>query len=315
MILIGAGLHWQRGVPARIPDRILAARHGGTDPWLLVRQDDLHCYDRKAGDACRFGNAAAKERWVLLGDSHLAAFAQPLLERVERRNGQLLMLTRGACPYAPSLEMRIDGNPDVCTYEEGVQRRQIMLSEPSGIVVLGGRMPMYLSGRGFDNGEGGVEHAPPYRLHEGPKSGNQPETADEIAQSVAGSFKELLAAGHRLVLVYPVPEIGVNVPSAVFHGKPHGRKEPLSIPYQQFVERTRSTYALYDSLGNDDRIVRVKPERLFCNTVLPQRCVAEDGERVFYSDDDHLAVAGSTLLADEIIRAVDSRWGKAAARF
>lgn len=309
MILVGIALHVQRGAPSRIPDSILEARHGNTDPWLLLSQDDWTCYDREAEVSCRFGNPGATERWTLLGDSHLAAFSLPLLERIEQRGAQLLMLTRGACPYAPYLEMRIEGRPDVCTYREGMQRRDIMLASPPSIVIVGGRMPLYLSGSGFDNGEGGVEHSPAYRMHFGSAGTDQPLPSTSIESQIVMGFRELLDAGHRLVLVYPVPEMGVNVPAAIYHGRHGDSSTLLSISYQRFLERSRDTYALYDSLGEHERLIRVKPEQILCNTMLPDRCVAHHAGVIFYSDDDHLSIAGGRLLAEQIVQAVDSRWG------
>jgi hypothetical protein len=268
---IGIALHVAQGVPARVPAQVLEARRGNLDPWLVLNQDDWACYDRIAARSCQFGNQDAPERWILVGDSHLAAFAQPLLEHVLQRHGHLLMMTRGACPYAPLLEMRANGRPDVCTYEEGIERRRILLAAPASYVVIGGRMPMYLSGTGFDNGEGGVESVALYSLQFGPLRQQAELVQDSVEEQILAGFRELLDAGHRLILIYPVPEMAIDVPRAVFHDRRPPGVSLVSVPQSRVAERARNTHLLYDSLPDHPNLLRIRPDRLFCDTLLPGR--------------------------------------------
>ncbi|MEH6727998.1 MAG: SGNH hydrolase domain-containing protein, partial [Hyphomicrobiales bacterium] len=52
-------------------------------------------------------------------------------------------------------------------------------------------------------------------------------------------------------------------------------------------------------------IIRIHPERLFCNTTLPGRCVTHDSENIYYRDDDHLSDTGARMLAKMVMGAIE----------
>jgi hypothetical protein len=300
--------HVGEGFHGRLPPMVRAAIEGGTSPWTELEQDGEMCYDRPAKQSCDFAASSDGTTWVLVGDSHLAAIAPVMMPEIERKSDRLLVLTRGACPYAPSVEVQIRGIPDICTYEEGVQRREVLHGLSDSVVVVGGRLPLYLSGAGFDNQEGGVEQAAPYRLEPITPYRTEAQRQRLVGEAISTSISELLEAGHKVVLLYPIPEIGVDVPTWIFHRREQS-EAPLSIAYSVFKERAASAYALYDSIGNHPNLVRVYPEHLFCNTSLRGRCVAHDDDDVFFIDDDHLSVAGGQLVVQQMLRKVHERWG------
>src|SRR5690606_36215021 len=140
---------FREGFLGRVPERIREAVEAGVTPWTILEQDGRMCYDRPPADACVFGDAAARATWALVGDSHLAAISHLLLPELQLRGDRLVVLTKGACPYVPTLEVQVDGEPDDCTYEEGIQRREYLRRLPESIVILGGRLPLYLTGTRF----------------------------------------------------------------------------------------------------------------------------------------------------------------------
>ena len=44
---------------------------------------------------------------------------------------------------------------------------------------------------------------------------------------------------------------------------------------------------------------------LSSDSYLKNQCVGAVGDKIFYSDDDHLSIEGSRLLAEEIIKKLD----------
>jgi len=52
----------------------------------------------------------------------------------------------------------------------------------------------------------------------------------------------------------------------------------------------------------------VRPAELFCDSVLPGRCIAQlpDG-RPLYFDDDHPNEIGARMIAEEVIQAMQSK--------
>jgi len=66
---------------------------------------------------------------------------------------------------------------------------------------------------------------------------------------------------------------------------------------------------VFNSVLDDPNLVRIYPDKIFCNTSVPDRCVTRNKDEIFYFDDDHLSIEGSNLVAREIIRVSNAKWG------
>jgi hypothetical protein len=113
-----------------------------------------------------------------------------------------------------------------------------------------------------------------------------------------------------VVQVYPVPEVGWNVPREVLRRMKvaMGKRDALTTSYEVFRQRHADTYAALDGVGDSPNLIRVRPEDVFCNTVVPGRCVAESEGKPYYWDDSHLnESAGAPLVVDQIRRAMKAK--------
>ena len=54
-----------------------------------------------------------------------------------------------------------------------------------------------------------------------------------------------------------------------------------------------------------ENIYKVYPHKLFCNTIIKDRCLAHDNENIFYSDDDHPSTKGAEMINDLIIEKIE----------
>ena len=57
---------------------------------------------------------------------------------------------------------------------------------------------------------------------------------------------------------------------------------------------------ILDSIVSE-KIVRIYPEDIFCDSFVRNNCVGSFENDIFYSDDDHLSLVGANLLAKNII--------------
>ena len=184
-------------------------------------------------------------------------------------------------------------------------------------MVLMMRLPVLIERSRFDNGSGGVELgvAPHLAAANGPY--DRAVSAAAIQTGLDETVNELLANGLKVVLVYPVPEMGWNIPlklAQLARAEPAGAwLSPMqaSVSRQHFLERSRRSYALLDAIGTHPDLARVYPERLFCRQ---QYCLSHDGAVVFYRDDNHLSRTGADRLTDAILSEITRRWGLAAPR-
>jgi hypothetical protein len=56
-------------------------------------------------------------------------------------------------------------------------------------------------------------------------------------------------------------------------------------------------------LPDDDNLLRIMPDDIFCNTAIVGRCLAEVDGKPLYFDDNHLDSIGASMLSRQIIDA------------
>ena len=90
--------------------------------------------------------------------------------------------------------------------------REEIINNQNSIVIIGGILPVYLSGKYFNNKEGGIEDEIirfEYRHIENKFS---------FKEGFKKSIFEILD-NNKVILIYPIPEVGWNVPNKIFSGK------------------------------------------------------------------------------------------------
>ena len=133
---------------------------------------------------------------------------------------------------------------------------------------------------------------------------------DFLKNAIKKGLNELLENNLKIVLLYPIPESGWHIPRKIWGESSKSNFEEwikdntLTTSYEVFIERTRETYNLYDSIDHPN-VIRVYPEKLFCNSPKINRCSTHNNNRIFYRDDDHLSYYGGTILNNEIISAMN----------
>ena len=300
-------LIYKKGLPERFPELILK-HFKEPHPYHLVKNEkSLYCHNR----ICSF-NDHLKYEIFLLGDSNVATLQKPLLDLSNRKGFKFTSLTHDGCTYIDGFEKkskktnRISG----CTNYLYQLKRNLILSNPNSTVIIGQRMPLYLSGYYFDNQEGGVENGewPNYFYDmDNDENENNQTNKDKFKKSFIKSVEEILNNGNQVLLIYPIPEIGWNPIRKLLNDSYFSKSKMLEIlknnnistSYKVYLERTNETFNLYNSI-NHKNLKRIYPHKLFCNNLLEDRCTFNNYKKIFYYDDDHLSLEGSKLLLKEI---------------
>ena len=158
----------------------------------------------------------------------------------------------------------------------------------------------------FDNKEGGVENETLMFNFK------HIENKYNFKDGFRFYLSEILDKKIKVILVYPIPEVGWNVPNKIFKDSPkryikkiekNYYDNPITTSFKVYKERTKESFKLLDSFQNKN-INRVYPHTLFCNTQIKNRCLTHDDKNIFYFDDNHLSSAGSSLLVDLIIKEI-----------
>lgn len=288
------------GFPDRIPDSLLLKIEGDEYKKIYVKTTDEweHCYDRSVNSPCVLGINNQHSSWALIGDSHAGALAGKLDSSLRKKGETGLFLANKGCVYALGLK-RADKSEEPC-YEHNYHVRE-RLSKPDIMnIVISGRYVVNLEKFKFDNGEGGVESGKPVLLE--PESFvDEKDRRKRVKASFKSSIEELLKMGKMVYLVYPVPEVGWDVPRQAFKQKFKGISEPISTDAALFYKRSAPVIDLFNSIPSEGNLTRIYPDKMFCNTVIPGRCVTELNNKILYADDDHLSAIGAGLVVKKIM--------------
>ena len=220
---------------------------------------------------------------AIIGDSHAAAISPAVEKALTGSRTRAVLLTHSGCP--PIMDRSLLGPllTNCAPFTRAALER--VLSNPRiRTVVFAARWSFYFDREVFDNGEGGVEQDEPLV----PLSQAQRRHWE---QAVSRPIRILLATGRRVVLVYPVPEAGWNVPSRMVKGDILGLRDP-SLSLARYLQRSKSAFDALDRIGQDPQLVRLYPADGLCQASTGRCLLIKDGLPL-YVDDDHLSSLGA----------------------
>ena len=261
-------------------------------------------------------NPEMEKTLILVGDSHMQTLEKPLLKYANQNQLKLVVVNRSACFYFLGIDLIIKNKLSSCTSEYQNKRRKIIMSQKNAIIILGGRTPHYLSAQDFDNGEGGGKNNKIKGLYyksNNEKIGNQSDKNKLVKNSFNRTINDLLSNKLKIILLYPIPEVGWNVSKKLiiklglnFNSlESLYKSEPLTTSHKIFLKRSKDIYNIYDGITHDD-LFRIYPEKIFCNSLISKRCITHNDKKVFYIDDDHLSYDGASLIVENINEIIQS---------
>ena len=273
-------------------------------PWSVVKKDNVICYDR-LDDNCVF-NENASPSIFLIGDSQLSTISKSMLDISDEENYKLTLFNFSECIYIPGFDFYATNaiRKRVCSSELQKRRERLINNDENSIVIIGGQLPLYLSGYHLNSiKDMGVNEDKIWSS----KIINRNDSNESInwQKGFIEGIYDLVENGSSVILVYPIPELGWNLPrryayqdfGAFKNIKENGKV--LTIDSKAFFQRSKESFDLLDSLEHPN-IYRVYPHKLLCNEPILNKCITHDKEELFYYDDDHLSLAGSKKLANII---------------
>jgi len=288
----------KNGYPNRVPE-ILTGNL--SEPWnLLKNQKGKNCYNNIQG--CSFNTSSNKQIYII-GDSHVGSLVFNLKDRIVKNNYQFITSAFDGCLFYPGFNLVKNKTQKInvnCNESYFQKLRQTLSKSKNSIIIFGGRLPLYLSNYYFDNQEGGVEGL------EWESKYFSLKKYDTIQNSFKREILEL-SKNNKIVLIYPIPEVGWNLPKKIFIDANKFSKNTdfkyITTSFKVYKERTKSSFELLDSIQSNN-IYRVYPHTLFCDTTIKGRCITHDDENIFYVDDDHPSTKGAEMINDLIMKEI-----------
>jgi peptidoglycan/LPS O-acetylase OafA/YrhL len=299
LLVIGVVINYGDGFPNRFITLATADAAAKQGPFLL---NGVRCINRPITSSCEYeGENNTHQHWVLVGDSHMGSLLESFDRALRERKESYLVLAKASCPFVIGMEHRY-ANSSVrngCRQYNYDRLEKLSRLPPSNVVIFA-RLSMYTMGEPFNNAEGTVEKGSE-RLEPPDYNGSEEERRKAVKDAITNSIKTILAMGHHVLLIYPLPEVGFQVPQTIYKAYWHGLKGDLSTPEKVFFDRTRIAYKALDEVGQSPNVARVYPAQLLCNNYQVGRCVVQHGGEVYYTDNNHPSLILSDRIVSEII--------------
>lgn len=249
-------------------------------------------------NACHFGTGETKV--AIIGDSHAGSLVKRLGYVLSDKGMAVLALHEPGCPPVRYFLRLYTGSR--CRIQEDVLDYLREANQIKFVVVAARWAPKFEFTR-FNNQEGGIELGTPTIFFPDVERAGREIT---LAEAISDAIHELLDLGKIVILVYPIPEVGWDVPNYMAKLKMRALlKGDISTSYAVFKQRNARALAALDGVGEHPNLYRVYPERLFCNTVRIGRCMASLGLKALYQDTNHLNSLGASMVVEEIVDRID----------
>lgn len=296
------------------------------DPNLLQLNPEIDCnsksdwptrtYNSLQGIKCPDLDIKRTDYWLLIGDSY-ARKIYIIQKEMDKLNIPLLHSIWLACPFLPGFKSYNDAaNPEDCDVLNE-KRIAAIKKLPPMTIILTARTQLHVEQKDFDlnkeDGNGG-----PIKMLAVNKEDNK-DISRAIQRSYTDSVKFLLEDGNKVVLIYPLPEIGVYPPDQIVKEyRSYDSKQDwikwekqggFTNSYRTFQKRTKRSYEAYDAVPDSPNLLRIYPEKLFCNTKFTGKCINHDKNHIYYNDSGHLSSEGAKILIDHIMANIKDKWG------
>ena len=251
----------------------------------VISKNGISCENRSIQNTCEFRIPGASRDVYVLGDSSLRTISKDLQTKQVDGNYNLIHIGGNDCLFLLDSKLSDESCPNKNISELNALVRKI----ENSIIIYGGRLPRYLSGKGFNNS---------YYQEE-----NNIVVTENFEEKLKNTLFYLSSNNNDLILLYPIPEQGWNVPELYFYNK-FEWGETISYPSVVWQERVLPSNKLLDSVFSEN-IYRVYPDKIFCENLVQGECVGALGEKIFYSDDDHLSIEGARLVTEIIFNNIE----------
>jgi peptidoglycan/LPS O-acetylase OafA/YrhL len=298
LLFIAISLHFGRVWPPREGDQSAHAdvetfvsapcfEHHGPTPEQIAK-----------GPLCALGSPIAPASFALLGDSHAAALFLPLARASEARQLTFVALADGFCAPLPGFET--PRNPRCADFVDAALDQLVAHTEIR-TVFLHAQWALYSSG--FRDKDAPLA----FGLRDGPRARDSGGNGAVLLTGLQHTVTRLRAAGKRVIVVGPTPEMPYPVLETLARGQLPGIRlfHPLTLSpmtLTEFEQRNAAPVLILRALPD---VEYLDARSLYCDA---DACPALDGAGVpRFSDTNHLTGPGAAPLAEAMLDQLEHR--------
>jgi peptidoglycan/LPS O-acetylase OafA/YrhL len=224
---------------------------------------------------------------VLIGDSHLTTLSKYLYNNLNFDKYKLTIFLEQGCPFF------LEGGKSDRGKCPDKEKAASVLSriDKESIVIFGGRFPRYLNGFDFETNFGSIN--------------DDVEENPLLIKDIDSSIEFLSAKSETLILVYPIPELGLY-PLEFYLNKLMKIDESLHYDRKYWEEYSSEINLYFDSVDLKN-IEKIQSNDIFCNVFIPNMCTASLNKEMLYWDDDHLTYDGASYIGVGIFNIINNK--------
>ena len=265
---------------------------------LLEDENNKNCFEKK--EFCSLGKNFTKKVY-LVGDSTIGSLAFNLSERLKIKNYQLITSYWSKCLLFPGFDQHDKKTKKLyndCSSDYFNKIFNILINEENSIIIIGGRFPSHINIEQYLILEGGFND----------RSDNYYVKIDKNKKDIKDSFLnsiEKIKKNNNVILIYPIPESYKHFNQKLINKIVKDNPETyIKSSYEAYKIKTRETYNLFN-LITAKNLHRVKPDHIFCNTLVPKKCIMNNESDLLYIDYVHLSYEGSKLVNNLIMKEIE----------
>lgn len=294
--LCGGGLYFvcwlivrMDGVEARFDESVSRYFKSNTESGFRYVLDCHANLERQFSTrGCGVGDFSDDASTLLYGDSHAGAIAYSLGNYLKAEGG-VRMFTNNGCRPLLERYLGVSGQEDIACRQFNEHFLSYLEGHaPVDRLIVSFRWPAdYPEGNRRGTGLlGGFSRVPLEVVN--------PDNAREmLADDMRRTLSRISQMTRRMVLIYPIPRAGVDVPEMLSHTALRGA-ELATIDYKSFEQEAEYVTKMLDSIQGDN-ILRLRPADVLCSSLIGV-CRVADEYGSYYIDDNHLSVRGGDAL-------------------
>ena len=259
-------------------------------------------------ELCNFGDLnSQKSPIVLYGDSHADSLIDALDHALKKEKLKGIKIENTYCEPVVGFYRKVNANISVKNKCEKVFFRllvELKKINPEFVIIFNRWSFRFfpvkneISQLNFNNEEGGIEYVKNYReyvVYNGTNFTSDGESKKNTLNSFLQSFfeKEI-----KVKLIHPLPEVGwdlskLNMVNKIFKSS---IPEKVTTSFKTYTKRQKFSNLTLNSVKSNPFLENIHLDKVFCNEVLKDRCLAQiDGIPLYY-DSNHLTNKGAEVL-------------------
>ncbi len=271
-------------------NRVKVKNYQENHTYTYLKQNGSVCFGRQYDNLCKFGSK--EKKIILLGDSQLASLAFDLQART-KSNYTFIPIIKPGYFHLRDVKLLNKHTKKIITDYDVIRNNidKLLVESKDNIIIIGGATSLYLYNKRI---EGRAAHWDSIFVDKISLKYDQSSIEKAFI-----NFVEDLSKNNEVILLYPIPEIGVNLQKKKFENM----VRIFNYKYSTFFEQNKEVINLFDAI-NKPKIHKIYSYKAFCNEKT-NLCATHDENNFFFFDGYHPSLEGARMINNLIMKKID----------